>query len=276
MLEDVCTPWASADDATCCGKYAELEAAAVEPHLIPASNLLYRLSGFRWPGICEGTYRPCRAPGTWDGGRRSPTTADFAMGYGAMWQPSWGTCGCGGNPEAGQCGCGPLSRIRLNGQRLISVSEVKIDGVVLTVDATSGYRVDNGTWLTRLPNVGDTGRLPQHWPCCQRLDLTDDEVGTWSVTARTGALPGADGVKAAARLAGELALDCAGGECELPSNIRQVTRQGETWVIAATNEFLAEGRTGIGFVDLWLASLARPGRPVIEAPNRPGATAIRT
>jgi len=107
----ICELWFDPDDLTCDGGAA---------YATVACELLYALSGYRFPGLCQSTVRPC--------------------------VPWW--CGC---DEPGCTACqAPWNTARLF-QPLVSVEEVVIDGSVL--DAST-YRVYDHTYLQRIDGQG--------------------------------------------------------------------------------------------------------------------------
>jgi len=218
-----CSPWATvADVGSPCDDY-EFDQVLLDDALQIASDVLFDLTGRRWPGECTSTIRPC--------GYRRPDS-----------------CGC---LSSRTCGCRRLSELELPGT-VVSVDEVKIDGQVLP---EARYRVDDWRWLVYLPESDTADR--QGWPCCQRLDLADTEDDTWSVTYTHGTNPPAGGVRAAAVLGCQLALAFQPetiGACRLPKNVTNVARQGITIALRDPSALFSEGHTGIQEVDLWVQS----------------------
>lgn len=101
-----CAPWATSGDVCApCIDNADVD-DIIENQLQVASDILFLLSGRRWPGVCSDTVRPCARPM------------------------------CGGSLS---CACGGLSVVKL-GPNLQAVSQVKLDGDVLL--AGTDYRVD--------------------------------------------------------------------------------------------------------------------------------------
>lgn len=278
-----CTPWCDANDVWVnCGRpmvtigegtSATEVCVDMTPYAQMASWLLFTLSGRLYAGRCERTVRPC-----------SDTPCGFQMiegsnyiiwptydglppfGYGwDGWRWNWGN-------YAG-CGCTPLDRIRLAGYPVREVLEVKIDGVV--VPETNNWRLDERRFLTR---VADASGNAQTWPSCQRLDLPDTAVGTFSVSYAYGQDPPLLGQAAAAKLACELYNNAVGGECALPSGTTRVIRQGITIdKLATIGWYRTRDRgwvTGIAIVDAFLNGANPYGltrRPVMMAPgNRRG------
>lgn len=224
-----CEPWATeADLCSPCSEYESVMTEDLPWALQAASDVLFRLSGRQFPGICQATVRPCSR----SRGDRWPAPAG--------WTGSWGFCGCSRDDR---CGCGSISSIALGGS-VEAVSEVKVDGEVLDAGA---YRVDNHRWLVRTD--GDA------WPCCQRLDREDTELETFSVTYSYGRTPPPMGVRAAAVLACELAMACHDetvGQCRLPRSVSAITRQGVTMVITPADVLAPNGKVGIHEVDLFI------------------------
>jgi hypothetical protein len=72
-----------------------------------------------------------------------------------------------------------------------------------------------------------------------------------------GALPPAAGRMAARALASQFALLWGGreDECSLPDRVTSVTRQNVSWVLLDNQDFIAELRTGIYAVDLFLKTV---------------------
>lgn len=231
-----CSLWAQPADLRCdtlTDEAEQIEALEV------ASEILWNLTGRQWPGTCSDHVRPCgyRTARRWG---HSP------------WQMSnrhilTGWCGCRASRG---CGCGGLSDIELPGQPVVSVDEVKIDGVVVD---PANYRVDDHRWLTWVGEADD-GR--KAWPCCSRLDVGDDEEDTFSVWYSFGAMPPRGGRRYAARLACQLGLAAAGdSDCELPERVTSIVRQGITLAVLDPLDLFEDGRTGLSDVDLWLGSL---------------------
>lgn len=249
-MEDLCGPWAGWEDVVAIGVYSSLAEVDVAPLLMPATQILWRMSGRKYSGVCAYTgLRPCKrysgppVPGLLHWG------SDFgnvAVRQAQFW---WGRdCGCGWN----ECSCwvdyldfGDLSPVQ-------SVDQVTIDGVV--IDPAEYQLFDHG-FLVRMG-----GKV---WPTQQRLDLPTTAVGTWSVDLHAGPVPPEDAVMAAAVLAAELAMALGpgtAGECRLPERVQSVTRQGVSYLVADPQQFFGEGRTGLYFPDLFLASANPEGR----------------
>lgn len=219
ITSEVCSAWATvADLCSPCDDYA-IESVDIDAALLMASDVLFNFTRRRWPGVCAETVRPC----TGECGSTSPT----------------------------RCSCSWGSQVRLPGTPVVAVTEVKVDGVVVS---PSEYRVDD---IATLVALGD-----RRWPTCQNLSLDDTAEGTWSVTYEYGVAPPIGGVKAAASLGCQLALACQpeairDGRCRLPRRVTTITRQGVTLAVIDPLSLFAEGLVGLPEVDLWVASVNR-------------------
>jgi hypothetical protein len=211
---EACAPWATAAQVTALGSRFDTigDTYLLTDALLIATDILYVLTGRRWPGVCGPiTVRPCA--------RRHSTRniPDWSEPYG--WMTGWGWCGCSGDT----CGCPGRAMVDLGEYPIVAVSAVKVDGATLN---PVRYRVDDHRWLVRLDDAD--GSNPG-WPCCQDLTAPDSAEHTWSVAFTHGAAPPPAGVYAAALLAGEIGLSLIGSDdCSLGPNVTQLTRQGVT------------------------------------------------
>lgn len=239
-----CSPWASeADVCSPCDDYS-FPVGILDDCLAAATDVLYELSGRRWPGSCQDTVRPTLhsfLPGDWRWG----DGARLRYGVGGDWSwPGW---------------CNWVPEVYLGAYPVTSIVQVVIDGAV--VDPAT-YRVDDYQTLVRINNP--TTGVNDGWPCCQDMGANSavgGDQGTFQVTFTYGTPPPQMGVRAAARLGCELALACApesGPNCQLPERVTTVARQGVTAVILDPFAFLDKGKTGLYDVDLFL-SAANPG-----------------
>lgn len=208
--------------------------------LMAATEILYKLSGQQF-GLCEFTFRPCKQTCGLDGWGFLDSWWQWGGSYGLWPRPvffdgAWFnlTCGsCGGS-----CSCQPLEEAWLPSP-IYSVSEVKVDGVVLP---TSAYRVDDFRKLVRV----DGGT----WPICQNLAAADTEADTWSVTLTIGQPVPTIGQMAV----GELACEMMSPECRIPRNAASVTRQGVTIDFPTFSELLTNGLLGLRWTDIFIST----------------------
>jgi hypothetical protein len=225
---DVCQLWAAPDDVFgCCPDLTSTDEGPVTWALTQASDLLYNLSGHKYPGECSAVVRPC--------------TSQVSC-----WRPSdleW---------RSNFCSCIRLSHIRLAGYPVQSITSVEIDGVELDPSEYALY------YQRELVRMADADGRPQRWPACQRLDIASG-LGTFFVTYKYGLAPPAAGTSAAAQLACEILKQCpgtngTGAECELPEGTVRVTRQGLTIDTQALGMWLLGSlRTGLPLVDAFLS-----------------------
>lgn len=241
-----CSPWAIPSDLCIpCTDIEPDDARALEMLQI-ASDILFDLSGRQFPGTCTLTVHPCTRP-IYNSDRSSSRSFPYSLSR---------FCGCSGESI---CGCGGLSQVDLGVSPVTAVSEVVVDGVVLT--PVVDYHIDDFRFLVRLDG--------ERWPCC--ADPLDP--ASFSVTFDYGLEPPPGGIHAAAELACQMLLACdpnRSGECRLPQRVTSITRQGVSMVVLDPLTFLDMGRTGLTGVDMWLASvnphhLKRP--PAVLSPD---------
>lgn len=267
--------WIDAVDvAECCG--VDLDSvgpALLDQVALEASMALYEISGRQFTGLCDRTVRPCRdACGCWG----SPS---LGLGPWTWSMASWGWGGNGGgwwwtNECGDRCGCGSLSTVRLAGYPVREIVEVKIDGVVLPYLDGGGhpnYRLDSWRDLVRMDDPGPPAQ-PRTWPACQQLALDSDQQGTFEVSYRWGVDPPELGRRAAAEIACQLYMSCAGAECKLPAGTTRVVRQGVTVERSLlANWFDPTKATGLVATDLFLRAYwsDRQGRrrPAVFSPD---------
>lgn len=220
-----------------------------------SSDVLYEISGRRWPGLCVTTVRPQGAqpaPGRprWPHGGAGSVAGQLWLGDPSV-RGVWVGCSCN---RSERTGCHGVPELRL-ADRVVSIGSVKIDGVVIP---TNEYRLDDHRYLVGLRQPDGSERT---WPCCQRDDLPDTEVGTFAVTFTRGGLPPVGGTFATASLACELGKgmgllgDDAAKKCRLPRRVTSIVRQNVTVAVLDPLTLFQEGRTGLPEVDLWLSSL---------------------
>jgi len=250
-----CTAWTTSAAIAACMDVPNSN--VYDDAIAAASEILYELSARRFPGLCERTVRPCQTAGMFCG------IQTLSRGY-VVLPPDWGWNGVSWGMD---CGCTPLSSVELAGRPVRDILEVVIDGVVLD---PGEYRLDGQQYLVRM----NGGR----WPACQRLDLEDTEVGTWSVTYEYGQAIPLIGQMAARDLAFEIYKSCDAtdteGDCELPEGVTRVTRQGITYELPALiswgRDFTGIWRTGLTLVDAFLNAYNPRGlqrRPILYVPG---------
>jgi hypothetical protein len=183
-----CQPWTTPEQVrACCGGLDP--SFDLTDSIQFASEILYRLSGNRWPGECERTVYPCAGNNCGCGG----TTWDWFLASGWEWVyagfPSipyrfadgwincWGTC-----KDACWLDCIDLPGV------VSEITQVVVNGVVLD---PSAYKVQAYRRICRVD--GDT------WPCYNNLggnhcvntntvaEITvDASGGNWSLNASYG------------------------------------------------------------------------------------------
>lgn len=266
VVSGPCESWITgAEVADCCNAAEGTDTSIFDDVAVAASMLLFEFSGRQFAGECEQTVRPCAQGCSCWADIVSPAQVPAVPWTWSFWGTGWGWGwdGCGD-----LCGCGSLSRALLPGYPVTEVLEVKIDGVVLD---PSEYRLDGNRWLTRMANP--TSLQPQFWPSCQRLDLDDDQPGTWSASYTFGQAVPFPGQQAAVELACQLYAACSGGDCALPVGVTQLTRQGvQIQRTPFINWAFQNGawQTGLGNVDVFLQAYNTWGlkhRPSIWSPD---------
>lgn len=251
MASLVCTPWVTPGDLP-----EDVQAAAdtAGPDVAAdacawASELLFALSGRRWPGACgERTVELTLGPAV------RPTLADRRRAV------------LGGGTASG---ARAVHRVRLPDWPVTAVTAVTerrdpepADPVPLVEEQ---WRLVNGRWLARYQDG-----VPVAWPVCRIV-----------VTYEHGAPPPDGGVRAAREYAVQLVWAAAGDKerCKLPSRVQNITRQGVSMVLLDPGDYLDEGRTGVPGVDQWLAAV-NPGRlrsrPRVWSPDTDRTTTTYT
>jgi hypothetical protein len=149
--------------------------------------------------------------------------------------------------QIGQCvdnlrplnGCGCRSTCYCDGDRLrlyspsgpvTGIESIYVDGELL---AESEYRFyPSSQLLYRLP--------PAVWPTGDDKTLDCDEAGAFCVNALVGYEPDAWAVAVHAELTCEILKSCTDQKCRIPKNATQVTGQGVTVTLSATelNQFI--------------------------------------
>lgn len=152
------------------------------------------------------------------------------------------------------CSCTPVNGLDLGLRSPVwAVWDVYADGVLLD---QSAYTLIDHRWLVRTDGA---------WP--SNFGLLDPSAfrATWAY----GRPVPIGGKRAAAVLAATFAQACP-RECDVPENAVSIVSEGVTYVLDPAQ--LAQGRTGLGRVDMWLASDAkgRKRRDRIYIPGESG------
>lgn len=237
-----CTPWATHEDVDSgpCSAYGT-DPDLLDEALQIASDVLYAFTRRRYAGICTDTVRPnsvfreAKLPKWW------PAAGDNL----------WGWCSC---HRPRDNGCVPVPELKLPGYPVDADPThltVMVDGEALDPDQ---YRIDDHRYLVRVDGKG--------WPCCQLMSLDDSEVGTFSVTYPWGRVPPVGGVRACKILGCQFMLGWSDDDddqaaCLLPERVTTLTRQGVTMALLDPLTLFDDGKTGVPFVDLWVASVNR-------------------
>lgn len=259
-----CGPWITPDDviAYCGSKLGDdPDLATLNYACTFATNILFRLSGRRFMGLCDRTVQPCFGNNhgccysDWSsaflwwaaGAMVDPLAYDYPYRFNGQWFDSGACC-------SQRCW---LPRVKVPGP-IADVTQVVIDGVVLPADA---YRVDRHREIVRVDGAA--------WPCGN--DLTKDpspyvgpndgsKDGTWQISYVYGRGPGGDGELAATVFASEVALElCNSLACNLPARLKHIVREGVEMDFADPLTFLDDGKVGIYLVDMWIKSVNRNG-----------------
>jgi hypothetical protein len=204
-----------------------------------ASFVVWALSGRQF-GLCEVTVRPCR--------RECLEGPDAPWPLAYLDAGQWVNAGC--RSCVGRCGCPAASEVRLPGP-VYEVVSVTTDGVPVT---GGPWRVDDSEWLVRT----DGGS----WPTCQPVGLPLTEEGTWGVTYVRGVPVPPAGQRAVGQLMSELHRACNREACNLPVRVQTIAaRGGLPTTVLDPMDFFDKGRTGLYYVDLFLAAVNPKGRP---------------
>ena len=266
-------------DPSCMDIPPDTPAEVIERWRQVAAELLFGLTGQRFGPSCPVTVRPCRKQcadgfGLLSGrffyqGHGYQSTGPFIpyMRDGLMYNAS--LCGC-----TGDCHCGPeLCQVYLPGP-VYDVISVDVGGEV--VDPLT-YNILDGQYLVRRSDVADDAEGGACWPSCQDMSLPPGLEGTFTVTYRTGIPLPAMGVAALSELAAHYIKGCNGCGCGVGSrqNLRSLSRQGVDLEFQDAQQTLADGRTGLPLVDLFINTVNPSRLPQAmrvlspDAPKRP-------
>jgi hypothetical protein len=137
------------------------------------------------------------------------------------------------------CSCAPADAIDLALTPVWGAWDVVVDGVTLS---PSQYAISARRYLSRT----DGGS----WP--RGTDVRD--ASAFSVTWAHGRPVPPGGRRAVALFAAEIAKGCLSMECEIPSRISSITREGVSYPVIDSLQMIAEGRTGVALTDLWIVA----------------------
>jgi hypothetical protein len=219
-----------------------IESAAITGYALEAaSEIIYYASAQRFDS-CQVTLRPCRAGcsgaswpalsnGWWEYGGGGPRPA---LINGLWYNIVCGACGSG-------CSCTIIDEVILPGP-VQHIVQVTLDGNVLV--SGSDYRLDDYRKLVRLNNL--------LWPWCNDLSKDITQVGTWSVTAIYGEPLPTLGKLAVGQLFCEIVSDILGSDCDLPSNLTEMTRQGLSLTFESAEDALKSGFENLKYVDKFI------------------------
>jgi hypothetical protein len=240
----ICDVWTTPEELEGCPADCDLTQYTdeqVDQAIVYASNLLYRLSGRQWPGVCEDTVNPCLFVSCWPDGRVwldgwTPPYVPYRTREG------WRNAFCGG--------CCHLHCLTLPGP-IVEIVEVVVDSVVLD---PSAYRVRGWGSVCRTDG--------ERWPV--GTDPSDDSF--YFIWNRGVAVPD-DGrlmasILACARLP-DIACndDCTGDTGGLESiSADGVVRNFADLTNSSGPMAGAQGLTGIRIVDEWIRSVNPHGR----------------
>jgi hypothetical protein len=217
-----CSPWFDPLDLTACCAGITTD-TDVDRAAEIATDMLYRLSGYRYPGVCEQTVRP-QGQGCFD--------------------------------HLNYCCCHRLSIITLAGYPIREIIEVRLNGEVLPVD---DYRLDRNRQLVRIGGVWPSCQNLSLADGDGTLFVTYEHGLEPPPGGAEAALQLACEVAKAlcAGSGGEVE------DCSLPAGTVRVTRQGvsiETQELGLW--LLGSVRSGMPLVDAFLALHAAPRRMV--------------
>lgn len=234
--------------------------------LATATDVLYGLSGRRFPGECTVTIRPLARPSDAD------LHGLVFRGYGLIGTGLLGANATSSPPALSMFGVSQAPEIAFEDYPVRQILEVKIDGDIIPADE---YELrDQQTLIRTLPTASSQPTDRYGWPTSQRMDLPDTEPNTFSITYTYGADCGEGGRRACELLAAAWVCDELGDETRLPDRATSVERQGVTIQMASSEDLLQRGRTGIVQVDAWLQAV-NPNNLTEDAlvltPDRPAA-----
>lgn len=200
-----------------------------------ASATLTRLTAGR-VRECPIKIRPCKPEGFFRTGHGLTEYQAFSPVL--TGEGTWVNVGCCTSPE---CSCVAVCSVPLP-RPATRVDEVRVNGAVL----------DPSTYFLHDSRVVWFSTEPCPFPAAQDLSKPDTEEGTFSVTYLNAYPVDSIGACAVASLALEFAKSFTGaGKCRLPSNVRNVNRQGVSMELVVGA--FTDGVTGLREVDAYIA-----------------------
>jgi hypothetical protein len=216
-----------------------------------ASYLLWTMSGRKFTGVTTVTERYVCAKRAY---RMGPSSKNYSATLIAGEVYNIPITDFQEYAELVSDGLSPESRIKLRGTPVTKVHAIRTrSGAIL--DPSSYYLVDHST-------VQAAGGVP--WTPCNI-----------EVTYSYGSEVPVAGKMAARTLALEFAKLWSGDEdCALPQRVTSVARQGVTFTMLDSQDFIAEVRTGVYAIDLFLKSVNPDGAKAksrVFSPDKPRA-----
>ena len=217
--------WVQPDEL---GDYANTEYAQEACEV--ASYLMWAMSGRKYTGVTTVTERyVCKARDYYFGGSSKNTQAVLAGG-------NVYNIPAGANDDLLELtadGLSPESRLRLRGRPVTRILAVRSGVTSTLLDESSYYLVDHSTIQLK---VGAA------WTPCNV-----------EITYTYGTVPPTAGRMAARTLAIEFAKLWSEDEtCALPQRVTSISRQGVSYTLLDSQDFIQEIRTGVYAVDLFL------------------------
>lgn len=203
----------------------------LEDAITSSSELLYALSGRKFPGELEATVRPFPKSPTLGGRNRN-----------IIWPGNtWGVCW--GYPHMI---CEAPTQLGLGRTPLNEIIEVVINGEVFD---PINYRIEDQKWLVRTDCCA--------WPMC---GCSCDD---FTISFKFGEGPPQLGTDAALILSAEMYrfMTPGGKNCRLPSRVTSIVRQGVSIALIDPMDFMKSGLTGIYQIDMFLMAY-NPGKQI--------------
>lgn len=221
-----CAVWATEDDLPESADSRAIKPEVLERAFAVASDVLYNITGRRWGGVCDDTYRPC--------------------------------CGC----DYGSCECRPANTLDLPGRPVVAIAELKVDGVAWD---PATYEVRDRRWLVtvRDPSTGVRPIIPRCQDLTlptTEVGTVEVSYSYGSLPPQAG-ITSCAVLAYEFALAWTPAL---ANQCRLPRRVTSITRQGITVAMIDPLSLFEKGLTGIADVDLW-TSAVRYGEKTSEA-----------